>query len=52
MKFIGNDYDNYARCKVDYSDESTENDEFSQFFVITDGEGNVIGEDIDEFHED
>lgn len=52
MKFIGNDYDNYARCKVDYSDEFTEYDEFSQFFVITDGEGNVIGEELNEFCED
>lgn len=52
MKFYGNDCDNYARCKVDYLDESTEYDEFSQFFVITDDEGNVIGDDIDEFCED
>lgn len=44
LNFIGNDYDNYARCKVDYSDEYTENDEFSQNFIITDDEGNVIDE--------
>lgn len=52
LKFIGHDYDNYARCKVDYSEESTEYDEFSQFFVITDDEGNVIYEYNDEFCED
>lgn len=52
MKFIGNEYDNYARCKVDYSDEFMENDEFLQFFAITDEEGNVIGEDLNEFCKD
>jgi len=52
LKFIGNEYDNYSLCKVDYSDEITEDDEFSQFFVVTDNEGNVIGEDIDQLCED
>ena len=52
LKFIGNEYDNYARCKVDYSDEITKYDDFSQCFVMTDDEGNVIGADIDEPYED
>lgn len=52
LKFIGHDYDNYARCKVDYSEEITEHDEFAQLFVITDGEGNVIGDDTDALYED
>lgn len=52
LRFIGNEYDNYARCKVDYSDEFTEYDEFSQFFVITDAEDNAISEDTDNPYED
>ena len=52
MKFIGNEYDNYSRCKVDYSDEITEDDEFSQFFVITDAEDNAKSEDTDNPYED